>query len=173
MKEGGLTTYDIRHEATQAGEHFTHITLHGQPIRGSPVSYVVNESTPEVRLCQLTPPPEPTLYSNETYTIVLQTFDRFGNKLSTGGLPVSTRLQLIKQGVHDLTTLMPNNHTIEVEDQNDGSYHQDHSHQDCRRHQGHRQHGQEHPRGRRRAPANPAQVWPKPEGEEEPAPAKG
>ena len=40
----------------------------------------------------------------------------------SGGLPVSGRLQLIKQGVHDLTTLMPNNHSIDFVDNEDGTY---------------------------------------------------
>ena len=83
----------------------------------------VHEAVAEVKMCQLTPPSESPLYSNSGYTIILKTFDRFGNPMSHGGLPVSTRLQLIKSGVHDLTTLMPNNNTVDVEDQNDGTYH--------------------------------------------------
>ena len=43
--------------------------------------------------------------------------------MSHGGLPATCRLQLIKSGVHDLTTLMPNNHTVDVEDMQDGTYH--------------------------------------------------
>ena len=120
---GGITSYDIRHEATHAGEHQVHVRLHGQEIIGSPVSFLVHESVAEVKMCQLTPPPEPLLYSSNTYTTILKTFDRFGNPMSKGGLPVSTRLQLIKQGVHDLTTLMPNNNNVEVEDMGNGSYH--------------------------------------------------
>ena len=42
--------------------------------------------------------------------------------MKNGGLAVSTRLQLIKSGVHDLTTLMPNNNTVDIEDLSDGSY---------------------------------------------------
>ena len=49
----------------------------------------------------------PQLYSNRTYTVTLHTFDRFNNPLPHGGLAVSGRLQLIKSGVHDLTTLYP------------------------------------------------------------------
>jgi len=120
--KGGVTTHDIRHEATHAGQHEVHIKLHGEAINGSPVPFIVHESTAEVKMCQLTPPSEHPLYSNNTYVIVLKTFDRFGNPMSRGGLPVSHRLQLIKSGVHDLTTLMPNNNTVEVEDMNDGSY---------------------------------------------------
>ena len=120
--KGGISSYDLRHEATHAGAHLVHVLLHGTPVRGSPVAFDVHESVAEVKMCQLTPPSEFPLYSSSTYGIVLKTFDRFGNPMSHGGLPVSTRLQLIKSGVHDLTTLMPNNHTVEVVDRGDGSY---------------------------------------------------
>lgn len=123
QSKGGITMYSIRHEATHAGEHHVHIRLHGQAIQGSPVVFKVHESTADVKMCQLTAPPEFPLYSSNTYTIVLKTFDRFNNPMSHGGLPVVGRLQLIKSGVHDLTTLMPNNNTVDVEDLGDGTYH--------------------------------------------------
>ena len=120
--KGGVTTYDIRHEATHSGDHQVHIRLNNEPIMNSPVIFVVHESTAEVKMCTLAPPSESPLYSSSTYTILLKTFDRFGNAMSKGGLPVAHRLQLIKSGVHDLTTLMPNNNTVEVVDNNDGTY---------------------------------------------------
>ena len=120
--KGGVTTYDIRHEATHAGEHEVHIMLHGTPIKGSPVIFNIETAAAEVKMCKLTPPSDHTLYSNKTYTILLKTYDRFGNPMTTGGLPVSGRLQLIKQGVHDLTTLMPNNNTVEIADNDNGTY---------------------------------------------------
>jgi len=123
QSKGGLTTYDIRHEATHAGEHEVHLLLDGAQIKGSPVCFSVEPAAPEVKMSKVELPPEPQpLYSNQTYTLVLKTYDRFGNRMRTGGLPVAGRLQLIKQGVHDLTTLMPNNHSIEVVDNDDGSY---------------------------------------------------
>ena len=120
--KGGITTYDVRHDPTHAGDHEMHFSLHGTPILGSPITFKVTEAVADVKMCKITPPSEPTLYSNRTYATLLQTFDRFGNPMSHGGLPVSTRLQLIKAGVHDLTTLMPNNHTVEVDDRGDGTY---------------------------------------------------
>ncbi len=122
QSKGGVTTYDIRHDAIHAGEHEVHLKLHGEEISGSPVHFVIETAAAEVKMCKVTPPPEFPLYSSNEYTIVLKTFDRFGNAMTTGGLSASARLQLIKSGVHDLTTLMPNNHTVEVDDKGDGTY---------------------------------------------------
>lgn len=78
---------------------------------------------------QLFPPTDAQILSSSSIgepcwaTVILKTFDRFGNAMSKGGLPVAVRMQLIKSGVHDLTTLMPNNHATEIEDKEDGTYH--------------------------------------------------
>ena len=122
QSKGGITVYDIRHDAIHAGEHEMHVSLHGKPITGSPVVFRIETANAEVKMCKLTPPAEPTLYSSSTYAIILKTFDRFGNPMIIGGLPVSARLQLIKSGVHDLTTLMPNNNTVDIVDNHDGTY---------------------------------------------------
>lgn len=80
-------------------------------------------------MCQLFPPTDPSIMSSSSIgepcwaTVILKTFDRFGNAMSKGGLPVAVRMQLIKSGVHDLTTLMPNNHATDIEDKEDGTYH--------------------------------------------------
>ena len=86
--------------------------LNGMAIRGSPVCFSVATSVPDIKTAQLTPPADSTLFANTPYSIILKTFDRFNNPISKGGLPVTARLQLIKSGVHDLTTLMPTNHTV-------------------------------------------------------------
>lgn len=61
-------------------------------------------------------------------TVLLQAYDKFGNACRTGGLRVAGRLVLVKQ--HDTVPnqsaniiLMPNNHSVTVEDQDDGTYH--------------------------------------------------
>ena len=123
--KGGVTTYDVRHEATRAGPHEVHFRLNGDPIKGSPVNFNVIAAVPEVKSAKLSPPTDVPLYSNIPYTIVLKTFDRFGNPIPHGGLSVATRLQIVKQGAHDLTTLVPNNHTVEIEDNEDGTYNVD------------------------------------------------
>jgi len=121
--KGGVTTYDIRHEATRSGLHEVHILLNRTPIRGSPVTVDVATALPDVKSAKLFPPTEPALYSNSTYAIVLKTYDRFGNAIRTGGLAVATRLQIVKAAANDLTTLVPNNHSVEIEDNEDGTYH--------------------------------------------------
>ena len=60
---------------------------------------------------------------DSTATVILQTYDRYGNPGNHGGLQTSARLQLIKSGIHDQTMLMPNNHTLETIDNGDGTYH--------------------------------------------------
>jgi hypothetical protein len=122
LVKGGITTHDIRHDATHAGEHFVRLKLNGHEISGSPVHFYVEPAEAEVKQCKLIPPSEPLLYSNKMATIVLKTYDRFGNPLTKGGLAGSARLQLVKSGVSDLTTLMPNNNSVEVVDQNNGEY---------------------------------------------------
>ena len=54
---------------------------------------------------------------------LLRTYDKYGNHCWVGGHKFGTRLQLIKQSVHDQTALVPQNHTLESEDLGDGTYH--------------------------------------------------
>lgn len=121
---GGQTTYDIRHDATVSGVHKVHVCIHGTHIKGSPMSFTVHPNTPDPPGCKITPLEGGQLHANEQGRyLVLKTYDRFGNEVAMGGLSVTHRLQLMKQGVHDQTALMPTNHKIEVEDMEDGSYH--------------------------------------------------
>ena len=120
--KGGTTIYEVRHDATHAGAHEVHLALRGEPIRGSPVIFDVVAAAADVKSAKLFAPTESPLYSNHTYAVILHTYDRFNNRVLHGGLAVAGRLQLIKKDVNDLTTIMPNNHTIEVEDLDDGTY---------------------------------------------------
>jgi len=120
--KGGMTSFTVRHDVTNAGDHKMHIQLNSRPIRGSPVCFSVVSAAPDVKMAKLTPPPENTLYANRPYTIVLKTFDRFNNPIPYGGLPVAARMQVVKNNAHDLTTLVSNNHSVEVSDNNDGTY---------------------------------------------------
>lgn len=49
----GMTTYDIRHEATHAGHHKVYVRLDGVEIKNSPVEFDVQESVAEVKMCQV------------------------------------------------------------------------------------------------------------------------
>jgi len=120
--KAGSTTYDIRHDATTAGEHAVHVLLNGAPIQGSPVTFVVLPSKPDAAWCKLLSPEEATLWTDRSYTFTLKTFDRFGNECRVGGLTLSTRLSLVKQNARDQTSLVPANHSNSWEDNSDGTY---------------------------------------------------
>merc|ERR1711871_1460517 len=77
---------------------------------------------PDPAFCKLSPPPEPQLYTHTPYACTLKTYDKFNNECKSGGLTLSHRLQVVKQGVHDQTTLVPSNHSCECKDNNDGTY---------------------------------------------------
>ena len=47
---------------------------------------------------------------------------QFGNACTRGGLRIAGRLQLIKQGVGDNKILMPNNHSVTIDDLANGTY---------------------------------------------------
>lgn len=65
-------------------------------------------------------------YPQNPVEITLRTSDRFANSCTRGGLPVIGRLQLVKQIKKDpsesSTLLMPNNHSVTVEDLGTGVY---------------------------------------------------
>lgn len=121
---GGQTTYDIRHDTSVAGMHQVHVTIHGEHIKGSPMPFRVHADKADPPNCKITGLTGGQLMANEHGRyLVLKAFDRFNNEVETGGLSVTQRLQLMKQGVHDQTALMPTNHKVEVEDMENGEYH--------------------------------------------------
>ena len=117
---GGTTTYDVRHDATAAGEHQVRITLFDKQISGSPVRFNVLPDKPEPPFCKLNLPED--LIVNTECIAVVKTYDKFGNECRSGGLAPQVRLQLIKQGTHDQTALVPSNHSFSnpAEDQGNG-----------------------------------------------------
>ena len=120
---GGTTTYDVRHDATAAGEHQVRITLFDKQISGSPVRFNVLPDKPEPPFCKLNLPEEDLIVNTECIAVV-KTYDKFGNECRSGGLAPQVRLQLIKQGTHDQTALVPSNHSFSnpAEDQGNGEY---------------------------------------------------
>ena len=128
-KAGRSATYDIRHETEKSGEHQVRVMLNGVEINGSPATYHVEPDKAVPSTSQLIPPPDmenltvsPSAEFEKPVTIILATRDRFGNPCNSGGLRVAGRLHLIKQGANDNTILMPNNHSVTVDDLNDGTY---------------------------------------------------
>ena len=119
---GGMTQYDIKHDTSVSGDHKIHIEVTGEPIQGSPVTFSVLPDRPDPEKSRLCSPTESMLYTDVPAVSVLRSHDKYGNACMTGGHKFGTRLQLVKQSVHDQTALVPQNHTIEVEDQQDGTY---------------------------------------------------
>ena len=102
-----------------------HVLLNGAPIVGSPVSFAVYPSAPAPQHSALVPP---EIVDNcvadleSPTTVMLTTCDKFGNRCDTGGLRVAGRLNLIKQSLNDITILSPSNHSVTVDDLQDGTY---------------------------------------------------
>lgn len=120
----GTTKYELRTDATFQGTHLVHVLLRGVPIKGSPVAFDVVSAHPETQHSKLVHPGiDPCIASNETPTVVsLVTYDRFSNACARGGLLVTGRLQLVKHSAESNVLLMPNNHSVTVDDHGDGTY---------------------------------------------------
>lgn len=124
-KAGRAATYDLRHETELSGQHEVHVLLNHEPIKGSPATWLVEPDRPVPTTSKLVSPndSENLVADFERPSIVLlRTFDRFGNACNTGGLRVSGRLHLVKHNIADNTILMPNNHSVTVDDLHDGTY---------------------------------------------------
>ena len=124
---GGLTTYDIRDTPQLAGTHEAHVLLYSKPIKGSPVQYYVRPDYHEASMSVLARPalPEDSAehwYTEEEYIVKLTLRDRFGNTCDRGGATIAARMNYLKQGVHDSTSLTPTNHSCTVDDNGDGTY---------------------------------------------------
>ena len=124
-KSGRAATYEVRYECVRSGTHSMRVHLNGNAIKGSPVNFSVAPSAAVPHTSKLDPPTDADALVadlEQPAIVVLHTYDKFGNKCDTGGLRVTGRLNLIKQGSHDITILSPSNHTITIEDSEDGTY---------------------------------------------------
>ena len=124
--------YDVRMDTTQSGQHAITFMLGGAPIKGCPVAFHVKDATADPAQCFLTAPPhDEKVYASvgeyEHAIVTLSTHDRFRNPCTRGGMPVIGRIQLVKQIKRDpnesSTLLMPNNHSVVVDDLGNGTYH--------------------------------------------------
>ena len=87
------------------------------------LAYLLTGAEPS--MCKLVMPKDEVLYSGKTHSIILETYDKHGNPCNSGGLSTNVRLQLVKTNMHDQTMLMPNNHTVLMSDNGDGTYNVD------------------------------------------------
>ena len=124
LKTSGMAQYEVKCDTHDAGEHNIHVKLNGEPITGSPVSFEVHPAAPDPEHSRLIPPEDhdhlvPDYDSPST--VMLKTYDKFGNACNHGGLVPTGRLSLVKQS-WDQTLLMPNNHFVTAEDLQNGTY---------------------------------------------------
>lgn len=117
--------FEIRYEAINRGEHQVHVELDGAPINGTPVPFEVTSASPVPAQSKLVPPPNMdalTADLEQSAIVMLETCDKYGNPCSSGGLRIAGRLNLVKQNANDITILSPNNHSVVIEDLQNGSY---------------------------------------------------
>ena len=109
-----MTTYESRFEPKQCGDYVAHIELFGSPITGAPVHITCVAAVPDVSKSQFTVP-EPPLFQNEVYDVVLRAVDKYGNACTRGGAAIIGRLQC---------AAMPHGQdsNVPVEDVGDGTY---------------------------------------------------
>ena len=124
-KAGTSTTYEVRHDTIVSGTYGLHVFLEQVEINNSPIAFEVEPSAPVTQQSILIPPDNAEALvadPDNPSVVMLHTLDRFGNRCTTGGLRVSGRCLLVKQGPSDNTILMPNNHSVTFEDRGDGTY---------------------------------------------------
>lgn len=125
VKTSSLPQYEIKSDTHLAGRHYMHVLLNGEPLTGSPITFDVHASAPDPQYSRLIPPGENDLFFadyDQPSTVVLKTYDRFGNACTQGGLVPNGRLTLIKQASGDNQILMNSNHYVTAEDLHDGTY---------------------------------------------------
>lgn len=120
---GSSTMYELRFEAVLSGMHQMNILLRDEPLKNSPVIFEVLPSAPTQGVLILPEHPESLPADLDKPSIILlKTCDKYGNACVVGGLRMAGRLLLVKQGITDTAILMPNNHTVDIVDRNDGTY---------------------------------------------------
>ena len=122
VMRGGNAALEVRHETSTTGWYAIHVRLHGYELPDSPVTFTVLPTESDTTRLVIEPPPPMPLQLDVRHSILMRTRDRFDNWLTRGGLNINARMQHIKQGVHDSTNLTAQNHTVSVEDRQDGTY---------------------------------------------------
>ena len=125
-KSTQLSQYEVKAETSAAGKYEMNLMLDGNPIQGSPVIFNVHEAGPDPRFTKLVAPANQDTFVPDLdvpATILLATFDKYGNACTTGGLAPTVRISIVKQEKSaEQAILMANNHSEVVEDLHNGSY---------------------------------------------------
>ena len=123
--KASVVTYEVRYETLRHGKHELHVLLGGEPVVGSPILFQVIANAAEPATTKLLLPENADALEadyDHPSVVTLKTYDKYGNPCSTGGLLATGRLSLIKKDAADQTLLMPNNHSVTIEDMHDGTY---------------------------------------------------
>jgi hypothetical protein len=104
----GIGMYEVSHEVSRAGPYSIQFLLQGHHISGSPVDFRVLPGAPVGNKSKITQTSEAIV--NQPALLKLETFDRYGNALNTGGASVVGRA--LGSSVSACT----------VEDNEDGTY---------------------------------------------------
>ena len=86
----GLGLYEVMYEVSIKGPHSIHFLLNGDDISGSPVEFNVNPAAALGNKSKLYPPSEPPV-THVPCELLLESIDKFGNKLDRGGSRVDAR----------------------------------------------------------------------------------
>lgn len=104
-----LGLYEMGFDVNQKGPHKVHFLLNGTDITGSPVEFRVTPAAAVGQKSRLYPPSEQPLV-NQPCKLTLESIDKYGNRLDTGGARVDARAN------------GPGVSGCEAEDHNDGTY---------------------------------------------------
>ena len=96
-----LGSYEITQDLTKKDLHVVHVLLDGEHIGGSPCKVLVCPAQPVASKSRLIAPEDcPIVHS--TCEIVLESFDKYGNRVDRGGATIAARV--IGTGVSAVTT---------------------------------------------------------------------
>ena len=111
---GDVTSYEVRYTPKILGKYAVHISLCDTPITGSPLLFETLAGMPDTKTSRFKVP-EPPLFSQEPYDLILTSVDKYGNECGTGGACFQAKLSG--------SNLPPGQDVnVEVEDMGDGTY---------------------------------------------------
>ena len=106
----GMGSYELTLEPLKAGQHYVHVLLNGEEIKGSPVQFYVSPAAPNAAKCYLTRHDSEPILINQQCDILLKTHDKYGNQLDRGGVRVDAKAAGVAASA------------CTVEDHKDGTY---------------------------------------------------
>lgn len=102
------------------GKYVAHVTIHGTPLSGSPLTFDVLAGVPDAKMSRMTLPGPPPLFAGVDYQIHLVSVDRYGNECGVGGAQFIAELGSIGLSRQNLPP--GQDQRLEVEDFGQGTY---------------------------------------------------